>query len=89
MPCEVKNLRKPESGPLLSNYLRAKALAMKASFQEPCGEAHRAIHEVVDPVANDLQEGPLATFARRSQTVGLLNMPKPGEMIVPPSRNTW
>eukprot|EP00913_Durusdinium_trenchii_P017490 g16436.t1 len=73
-----------ESAPL-SSYLRAQAMAMKESFQQPCGEAHRTIHETVDPVASDLQQGPLATFARRSQTVGLLNIPKPDELILPRS----
>ena len=53
----------------MPGYLRARALRLKEALQEPCGEARRALYEAVEPVASDLEQGPLATFAKRSQTV--------------------
>ncbi|CAE7235691.1 unnamed protein product, partial [Symbiodinium sp. CCMP2456] len=65
----------------LARLLKEQARKLRDSLQEPCSEAKRLVHDVVDPVATEMDSGPLATFARRAQTVGLLNMPKPEDVI--------
>mmetsp|Transcript_149310 Transcript_149310/g.212264 ORF Transcript_149310/g.212264 Transcript_149310/m.212264 type:complete len:239 (+) Transcript_149310:43-759(+) len=65
----------------VARLLKEQARGLRDSLQEPCSEAKRLVHDVVDPVATEMDSGPLATFARRAQTVGLLNMPKPEDII--------
>eukprot|EP00930_Biecheleria_cincta_P090019 TRINITY_DN79377_c0_g1_i1.p1 TRINITY_DN79377_c0_g1~~TRINITY_DN79377_c0_g1_i1.p1 ORF type:complete len:244 (-),score=33.34 TRINITY_DN79377_c0_g1_i1:78-809(-) len=69
---------------LVSDLLRRQAAALRETMDGPCTEARRIAHDAVDPFASDLSSGPLATFARRSQTVGLVSMPKPGDIVAPP-----
>eukprot|EP00933_Yihiella_yeosuensis_P030292 TRINITY_DN23952_c0_g1_i1.p1 TRINITY_DN23952_c0_g1~~TRINITY_DN23952_c0_g1_i1.p1 ORF type:complete len:247 (+),score=34.82 TRINITY_DN23952_c0_g1_i1:55-795(+) len=79
-----------EEGNFISATLRRQAAALRDSFEGPVREAKRLAHDAIDPMASDLSSGPLATFARRSQTVGIVNLPKPTDVPVrPPSGGSF
>lgn len=60
-------------------FLQKQAMTMRASFAEPCRDMGFLAHEIVDPLNVQLNAAPLATFARRSQTVGRENHLGPGD----------
>merc|ERR1711884_124620 len=53
-----------------SGFLQRQAMMLQATLAEPCREMGFYAHELVDPVSVQLNAAPLASFARRSQTVG-------------------
>mmetsp|Transcript_42818 Transcript_42818/g.96707 ORF Transcript_42818/g.96707 Transcript_42818/m.96707 type:complete len:237 (-) Transcript_42818:81-791(-) len=61
----VATTRPGEPGPL-----QRQAAALRSIFREPCQEVGVTTRGVLDPVAEDLMESPIADFARRSQMVG-------------------
>mmetsp|Transcript_24168 Transcript_24168/g.63803 ORF Transcript_24168/g.63803 Transcript_24168/m.63803 type:complete len:253 (-) Transcript_24168:33-791(-) len=70
-------------------YLRQQASALKATLAEPYREASNIAHDVLDPVAAEIESGSLAEFARRSQIVGrephgLSTRPSVGDSIAHP-----
>mmetsp|Transcript_26240 Transcript_26240/g.66877 ORF Transcript_26240/g.66877 Transcript_26240/m.66877 type:complete len:244 (-) Transcript_26240:10-741(-) len=54
----------------VQQYLRRQATSLKAALAEPYREASNLAHDALDPVASDIESGPLAEFARRSHVVG-------------------
>lgn len=54
----------------VTSPLREQARALREALAEPCREAVFVVRDAVGPLAEDLGAGPLANFARRSQTVG-------------------
>eukprot|EP00443_Scrippsiella_acuminata_P114530 CAMPEP_0115590090 /NCGR_PEP_ID=MMETSP0272-20121206/9585_1 /TAXON_ID=71861 /ORGANISM="Scrippsiella trochoidea, Strain CCMP3099" /LENGTH=225 /DNA_ID=CAMNT_0003025275 /DNA_START=21 /DNA_END=694 /DNA_ORIENTATION=- len=50
--------------------LRRQAIALREALAGPCREASFLARDAVGPLAEELEVGPLANFARRSQTVG-------------------
>jgi hypothetical protein len=59
-----------EEGMSWSTPLRLQARALKESLKEPYREVGHLARDTVSPVGEELSEGNLATFARRSHTVG-------------------
>lgn len=61
-----RSVNEPEE----ANALQQQAVALKTALAQPSRELALRVRGLVDPVASELESGPLADFARRSQWVG-------------------